>query len=168
MLSLLQQIELQFSKLTNRKITDFTIDAECLEYFGCSFKLDDLKIKYRQAKVTPKKVGLFVTLWKRNNEKQTEPFNVNDPFDFYLIAANQEDYSGFFIFPKDVLSEKGILTNSKKEGKRGFRVYPDWTKTENNQATKTKAWQTNYFINCNENNNTLSDRATILLMDYLR
>lgn len=168
MLSLLEQIELQLSQLTNKKITDFVTDAECLEYSGCSFKLDDLKIKYRQAKVTPKKVGLFVTLWKRNNENKTEPFNVNDPFDFYIIAAKQKDSSGFFIFPKDVLSEKGILTNSKKEGKRGFRVYPDWTKTENNQATKTKAWQVAYFINGIESNNTLSDRAIILLMDSLR
>lgn len=159
----LQQIELQLSQLTNKKITDFVTDAECSEYSGCSFKLDDLKVKYRQAKITPKKVGLFVTLWKRNTENKTEPFNVNDPFDFYIIAVKQEDNFGFFIFSKDILSEKNILTNSKKGGKRGFRVYPDWTETTNNQATKTKAWQTNYFINCIESNNTLSDRPTILL-----
>lgn len=143
-----QQIQLELSQLTDKNITDFATDAECLEYSGCSFKLDDLKIKYRQAKVTPKKVGLFVTLWKRNNENKTESFNVNDPFDFYIIAAKQEDNFGFFIFPKDILSEKGILSNSKKEGKRGFRVYPNWAETTNIQAAKTKAWQTNYFINC--------------------
>jgi len=158
-----QQIEVQLSQFTNKKITDFATDAECLEYSGCNFKLDDLKIKYRQAKVTPKKVGLFVTLWKRNAENKTEPFNENDPFDFYIIAVKQEDYSGFFIFPKDVLSEKGILTNSKKEGKRGFRVYPDWTETANNQATKTKAWQTNYFINCYQDNQAISERLNNLL-----
>lgn len=159
----LQQIERSFSQLTNKKITAFVTDPECSEYSGCSFKLDDLKIKYRQAKVTPKKVGLFVTLWKRNTENKTEPFNVNDPFDFYIIATNQEDYTGFFIFPKDVLSEKGILLNSKKEGKRGFRVYPDWTKTTNNQAIKTKAWQTNYFINCSQNNHIISEKLNNLL-----
>lgn len=153
----LQQIELHLSQLTNKKITDLAIDAECLEYSGRNFKLDDLKIKYRQAKVTPKKVGLFVTLWKRNNENKTEPFNVNDPFDFYIIAAKQKDSSGFFIFPKDVLSEKGILTNSKKEGKRGFRVYPDWAETENNQAKKTKAWQVAYFIGGRDNTEAFTD-----------
>lgn len=157
------KMELQLSQLTNKKITDFVTDDECLEYSGCSFKLDDLKIKFRQAKVTPKKVGLFVTLWKRNIENKTEPFSVNDPFDFYIIAVKQEDHFGFFIFSKDILSEKNILTNSKKEGKRGFRVYPDWTETTNNQATKTKAWQTNCFINCNEDNHTMSEKATILL-----
>ncbi len=153
----LQQIETLLSNLTNKKITDFVIDNECLEYSGCSFKLDDLQIKYRQAKVTPKKVGLFVTLWKRNAEKITEPFSINDPFDFYIIAVKQEDYSGFFIFPKDILSDKGIISNIKKEGKRGFRVYPEWTETENNQAKKTKAWQVDYFINCNNISEDFTD-----------
>ena len=158
-----QQIQLQLSQLTNKKITDFVTDDECLEYLGCSFKLDDLKVKYRQAKVTPKKVGLFVTLWKRNAENKTEPFSVNDSFDFYIIAAKQEDNFGFFIFSKDILSKKNILTNSKKEGKRGFRVYPDWTETENNQATKTKVWQTNYFINCSENHHIVIEKLNNLL-----
>ena len=158
-----QQIQLELSQLTDKNITNFATDAECLEYSGCSFKLDDLKVKFRQAKVTPKKVGLFVTLWQRNNENKTEPFNLNDPFDFYIIAARQEDHFGFFIFSKDLLSDKNILTNSKKEGKRGFRVYPDWTETVNNQAPKTKAWQTNYFINCNENNQTINEKLNSLM-----
>lgn len=158
-----QQIQLQLSQLTNKEITDFVTDNECLEYSGCNFKIDDLNIKYRQAKVTPKKVGLFVTLWKRNTENKTEPFSTNDPFDFYIIAAQQKDHFGLFIFPKDILSDKNILTNSKKDGKRGFRVYPDWIETTNNQATKTKAWQTNYFINCIENKHLINEKRTILL-----
>lgn len=159
----LRQIEYLFSKLTNRKITAFVIDNECAEYFGCSFKLDELQIKFRQAKITPKKVGLFVTLWKRNAENKTEPYTIKDPFDFYIIAAKQENDFGFFVFPKDILSDKNILTNSKKEGKRGFRIYPYWAKTDNNLAAKTKAWQTNYFINCNENNDTISRKLNNLL-----
>lgn len=163
MTHVLQQIELLFSELTTKKINAFVTDDECFEYSGCSFKIDDLKIKFRQAKVTPKKVGLFVTLWKRTTDSKTEPFTINDPFDFYIIASKQENNSGFFIFSKEILSEKNILSNSEKEGKRGFRIYPDWTETENNQAAKTKAWQTNYFINCNKNNHTISEKATILL-----
>ncbi len=159
----LQQIKSLLSQITHQKITDFVTDDECLEYSGCSFKLDDLKIKFRQAKITPKKVGLFVTFWKRNAENKTEPFNINDPFDFYIIAAKQENNFGFFIFPKDLLSEKNILTNSKKEGKRGFRVYPNWTKTENNQAVKTQLWQTIYFINCNDNKADIIKKTTVLL-----
>jgi hypothetical protein len=39
---------------------------------------------------------LFVTLWKRNIENETEPFDENDNFDFYIIATEQENRFGFF------------------------------------------------------------------------
>lgn len=159
----LQLIEKLLLQIINKKITHFTLDNECADYFGCNFKIGNYHIKFRQAKTTPKKTGLFVTLWKRNNENKTEPFSVNDPFDFYIITTKQENNFGFFIFNKDIFSEKNILTNLNKEGKRGFRVYPTWTKTENNQATKTKKWQNEYFINCNENNNTINTKLNTLL-----
>jgi len=50
------------------------------------------------------------------------------------------------VFPKSVLIEKGILSTSKKDGKRGFRVYPIWDKTISQQAVKTQNWQLNYFF----------------------
>lgn len=159
----LLHIENLLIHLTNYKITDFVLDTECDDYLGCSFKLNNINVKFRQAKVTPKKVGLFVTLWKRNTENKTEPFNENDLFDYYIIATKQENDFGFFIFSKEILSDKNILTNTKKEGKRGFRIYPDWTETENNQAAKTKAWQNNYFINCNKNKHLVNEKATVLL-----
>lgn len=109
--------------------------------------MNQLNLKFRKAKITPKKVGQFVTLWRRNANKQTEPFNETDNFDFYIITVDEEGKFGFFIFPKSVLIERQILTTSQKEGKRGFRVYPDWTKTENKQAEETQIWQTKYFIN---------------------
>ncbi len=88
------------------KISVITQDAECEEYFGYNFRLQQLNIKYRKAKVTPKKNGLFVTLWKRNIKGQTEPFNHNDPFNFYIIAAEHSERFGYFIFPKLLLTEK--------------------------------------------------------------
>lgn len=121
-------------------------DLECEEYLGYNFHLDDLKIKFRKSKVTPKKIGQFVTLWKRNASGITEPFNTNDDFDLYIIVAEHEDESGFFIFPKSVLVDKNILSTSGKEGKRGFRVYPDWDKPVSKQAEATKNWQSAYFI----------------------
>jgi len=41
------------------------------------------------------------------------------------------------------------LTSIKKEGKRGFRVYPNWVKPENKQAEKTQNWQQDYFVEVN-------------------
>ncbi|WP_312390958.1 MepB family protein [Chryseobacterium sp.] len=140
-----------FKKL-NLIISDITKDLECDEYFGCHFKLDQFNIKFRKAKVTPKKIGQFVTLWKRNPEtKETEPFQYNDDFDFYIIYTEHENHQGFFLFSKKALIQHQILTTESKEGKRGFRVYPDWDIAENKQAIKTQNWQQKSFINLSEN-----------------
>lgn len=151
MKEVLIRFENSISKILGQKLTNITQDQECEEYSGFNIEINQLKLKFRKAKITPKKAGQFVTLWRRNSEKQTEPFNETDNFDFYIIAAEQEEKFGFFIFPKNVLIVRQILTTNQKEGKRGFRVYPDWTKTENKQAEKTQTWQTNYFINLTNN-----------------
>lgn len=153
MVESLKRIENTILKNNNQEIKNLTIDQECEEYFGADFQVNELNVKFRKAKITPKKIGQFVTLWKRNFKKQTEPFNVNDNFDFYIIVTEQENNFGFFLFPKQILSEKQILTNYETEGKRGFRVYPDWVKTDNKQAEKTKSWQTKYFIDLTDEQN---------------
>ena len=96
------------------------------------------------AKITPTKTGQFVSIWKRNQKGITEPHNVDDEFEFYFIATRQAERFGVFIFNKTVLSENRILTNQK--GKRGIRIYPNWSVTENKQAQKTQNWQTKYFV----------------------
>lgn len=98
------------------KVSDLTTDGECQEYEGFNFRLENKKLKYRKAKITPKKIGQFVTLWKRNAAGQTEPFHVEDDFDFYLISVEKEERFGFFVFPKKVLGERGILSKSNQEG----------------------------------------------------
>ncbi|KMQ68917.1 hypothetical protein ACM39_06425 [Chryseobacterium sp. FH2] len=134
-------------------MTDLSKDLECEEYFGYNFKLNQFSIKFRKAKITPKKIGQFVTLWKRNPEtKEIEPFEDKDNFGFYIIAAESQNKRGFFFFSQNVLIQNKILTTSAKEGKRGFRVYPDWDIIKNKQAEKTKNWQTKSFINFSEIN----------------
>lgn len=137
---------LVFSKF-NLIISHLQPDSECEDYFGHSFQLNHFNIKFRKAKITPKKIGQFVTLWRRNPQsKQTEPFTSEDPFDFYIVFCNSDENSGFFFFPKNILSQKQILTTAFKKGKRGFRVYPSWDSPENKQATKTQNWQKDFFI----------------------
>lgn len=139
-----------FGKL-DLKLSDLETDVECEAYSGLNFRLNNRTIKFRKAKVTPKKTGLFVTLWKRNSKGQTEPFSITEPVDFYIIAAEKNQNRGFFLFPKTVLAEKGILTENGKEGKRGFRVYPVWDIPENKQAERTQNWQNSFFIDFNSN-----------------
>jgi hypothetical protein len=125
-------------------------NAESMEYGACSFELDGKKIEHRTSKITPAKTGQFVTLWKRNQNGITEPLDSNDPINFVIITARNDDKLGQFIFPTTVLAEKGIITQNGKSGKRGFRVYPPWDIPKSKQAEKTQNWQKNYFLTIKE------------------
>jgi len=138
-------------------------DPECKDYSGFNCTVNHLKIKFRISKITPTKTGQFVTIWKRNEKGETTPFELSDNFDFYMVAAFKDSLSGIFIFPKKVLSEKGILSDGKKTGKRGIRVYPDWDITESKQAKKTQEWQTKYFIGFSDDKNKMLQQAKLLL-----
>jgi hypothetical protein len=120
---------------------------EAKEYKGCSYELDGIKIIERTAKITPTKIGQFVTCWKRNAERITEPYKDSDDFDFFYIKVRNNEKKGVFKFPKEALIQNGILSTEKKDGKRGFRVYPIWDKPTSKQAIKTQIWQLEYFIN---------------------
>lgn len=125
-------------------------DPECAAYSGCSFMFEGRFIKFRKAKVTPRKEGVFTTLWKRNAEGKTVPFDEKDPFDFYIIMAEQDSKTGYFIFSSQVLAQHGILSRTDTGGKRGFRLYPSWSSAGNRQAQKTQEWQLQYFIDESE------------------
>ncbi|WP_339887300.1 MepB family protein [uncultured Flavobacterium sp.] len=146
----LKYINSNIYKKLNFKISKLIIDKESQEYDGCEFVVDEKRIIFRSAKITPKKVGQFVPFWKRNKEGITEPFSENDTIDLYVINVQSENKVGQFVFPKSVLIEKGIISTSKKDGKRGFRVYPIWDKTINKQAIVTQKWQLNYFFEVKE------------------
>jgi hypothetical protein len=127
-------------------LNDIVHHTESTEYGACAFSLNDKKIYYRVAKITPTKVGQFVTIWQRNINGITEPFHVADNFDFLIITCKHADNFGQFIFPKSVLADKGIITTASKDGKRGIRVYPPWDATTSKQAQTTQAWQMQYFL----------------------
>ena len=127
-------------------LTNFRQHTESAEYNACSFVLNDKTIQYRSAKITPTKTGQFVTIWKRNKDGITEPFDSADDIDFIIITARHGDKLGQFVFSKAVLADKGIITHKGKDGKRGIRVYPTWDTVSNKQAEKTQAWQTKYFF----------------------
>ncbi len=141
--------------LCGLEMTDLKVEDESTEYGACRFKLNGISIIYRAAKITPTKVGQFVTIWKRNEQGITEPFHSADDMDAVIISVRNGENFGQFIFPKTVLVEKGIISTNNKEGKRGIRVYAPWDKAINKQAIETQSWQTNYFIAIH--NNQLSD-----------
>ncbi len=135
-------------------LTNFKQHLESTEYGACSFRLNGKTIQYRISKITPTKTGQFVTIWKRNTDGITEPFDILDDLDFIIITSKSGENFGQFIFPKSVLLDKGIITGNNKEGKRGIRVYPPWDIATNQQAIKTQSWQIKYFLTIKNDNST--------------
>ena len=136
------------------KLMNLKQNLESVEYGACSFVLNGQKIQQRISKITPTKTGQFVTIWKRNRNGITEPFDFADELDFVIITAISDNNLGQFIFPKSVLADRGIITRNGKEGKRGIRVYPPWDIATNKQAEKTQSWQTKYFLTIKNHNLT--------------
>lgn len=134
----------------NLQVNELNTEKEGKEYDAAQFKLDGRKVLYRKAKQTPKKIGQFVTCWKRDKKGITSPFHENDPIDFYFISVEKVNQKGVFIFPKSELIQNGIISTSNKDGKRGFRVYPTWDKPTNKQANKTQKWQVKFFVDFSE------------------
>ena len=140
-------------------LTNPKLNSESLEYGACSFGLNGKAIQHRVSKITPKKTGQFVTIWKRNKDGITEPFHISDDIDFIIITTRSGNNLGQFVFPKSVLADKRIITRNGKEGKRGIRVYPPWDIAINKQAEKTQNWQTKYFLIIKNDNATDLDLA---------
>ncbi|MCR4031171.1 MULTISPECIES: MepB family protein [Flavobacterium] len=128
-------------------------ENESEEYSAYRFELNDKKICYREAKITPTKTGQFVTLWKRNKNGIIEPFDYSDSIDFVIVSVRKDVNWGQFIFPKKILLEKGIFSTPSKEGIRATRVYPPWDETTSKQAQKTQKWQLDYFFSFTDQNN---------------
>ena len=127
-------------------LSNLIIEKESADYEACQFDLNNKKVLFRSAKITPTKAGLFVTVWKRSTDGPITPFDHSDAIDLFVINIRKEDCFGQFIFPIAVLAQKGIVTVGTKEGKRAFRVYPPWDKDLNKQAQKTQQWQLDYFL----------------------
>lgn len=142
-------------------------ELESREYGAFRFELEGKGVIFRVAKLTPIKVGYFVTVWKKINGINA-PFNSND-LDFIIIHVKDEDKQGQFIFDKNILIDKGIIShNNIKNGKMAFRVYPPWVNPVAKQAILTQRWQTKYFLNfephnLNDKNNMFRQRLYNLL-----
>lgn len=145
----LKQIKVEIYDKCSFEIADFVKEAESKEYEACRFELNGRIVFSRNAKITPKKNGQFVTFWKRNGRGTIEPFHETDRIDFYVVNVRNDSKFGQFVFPKSVLIKKGIISTDKKEGKRAFRLYPTWDKVKSKQAERAQKWQLNYFYEIN-------------------
>ncbi|KKO62156.1 MepB protein [Janthinobacterium sp. KBS0711] len=124
-------------------------EAESAEYGACRATLDGKRLVLRVAKTTPTKTGQFVTVWKRPHpDAEIAPLDDTDPVDVVIIAVADDDGAqhGFFIFPRKVLLERGVMSRAGAGGKRALRVYPPWCAPESVQAQRTQRWQAACFV----------------------
>lgn len=129
--------------------TNIRKEEESEEYGACSFDMNNHHILFRVGKITPTKVGQFVTLWKRIGRGPIMPYDMADPIDLFVVAVRKNGRFGQFVFPKSVLYEKDIVSQDGKGGKRAMRIYPSWDVADNSQAKRTQAWQLKYFFEVN-------------------
>lgn len=136
-------------KYFNKPIKNIVYEKENSEYNSMQFNLDELLFKYREARITPTKLGMFVTFYKRNKSNITIPYDITDTVDFLVIGIKNNSNFGCFIFTKKILLEKDIMSKNNIGGKRGFRVYPPFEKVTSTQAIKTQSWQVEYYKDLN-------------------
>ncbi|MFJ3722423.1 MepB family protein [Streptomyces sp. NPDC090045] len=137
-------------------------EPESAEYGAYEFTLDGLRVTFRAARTTPTKAGQFVTVWKRSEAGPIRPFDMADPVDLVVVSARDADGFGQFVFPREVLRERGILSVNGTGGKRAFRVYPPWVTVESRQARGTQAWQAACFLDVGTGATTDLARARTL------
>jgi hypothetical protein len=123
-------------------------ESESCDYGACRFSLNGKDIVFRTAKITPRKVGQFVTVWKRPKPVSIiVPFDINDGIDFLVVSVSDGiSCTGQFVFDQKILLVKDIMSQDNKGGKRGFRLYPPWAKPLSAEALKTQKWQLPYFF----------------------
>jgi len=114
------------------------------------------------AKITPTKVGQFVTLWKRIGNGPIQPYDMEDPVELFIVTTTQGNKFGQFIFPKTILYKHDIVSKNNQGGKRAIRVYPPWDIATNKQAQKTQTWQLEYFLDASGNEPINKHRAQML------
>ncbi|WP_432073461.1 MepB family protein [Streptomyces wuyuanensis] len=122
------------------------LEAESAAYGACVFTLDGLSVRFRTAKTTPAKAGQFVTVWKRHAGGPIRPFDSEDDVDLLVVGVREGLSLGQFVFPRDVLCERGVFARDGSGGKRAFRVYPPWVTTASRQAGSSQRWQTDHFL----------------------
>lgn len=122
-------------------------ENESRDYGACRFRIGGFVVAFRVSKVTPTKVGEFVTLWKRPVVGgEIAPFDSTDLVDFVVVGAGDESERGYFVFARTDMIEHQVFSVGGTGGKRAFRVYPPWAKPTATAAVKTQLWQSKNFV----------------------
>ncbi len=145
-------------KPNNLMITNLKEEKQNSEYAGALFHLNNKTIRFRVSKITPNKIGQFVSFWEKNENMQNQAFSYDSVPDLLVITCIDDNKLGQFIFPKDILLKEKILKTQSQKGKMAMRIYPIWDIPVSNQAKKSQMWQLQYFVDLSDTNNLSIDK----------
>lgn len=128
------------------EVKDLTEEKYNQDYEALTFSFKEETYQSRLAKKTPTKAGYFVTCWTKDENNCNQSYSKEAFADYLMIIVIDEELSGYFLFPRELLVEKGILTTFEHKGKMAFRVYPKWCNQLNKTAGQTQKWQCKYFF----------------------
>lgn len=142
---------LDYLKETLGKVSHFPLENIQVEeqnkaYEGVTFSIGKQTFRSRKAKITPKKLGYFVVFWEKDDQNKNQPYDVLTAPEKLVITVFDQEKIGQFIFPKEILLKKRILSHGEINGKMALRVYPTWIEGLNKVATATQKWQSPFFI----------------------
>ncbi|MGO4536713.1 MepB family protein [Leifsonia sp. 2MCAF36] len=125
--------------------SELRLDAENTGYGSAVSGVEGCLSRFRVARVTPQKAGLFVAVWRRAADGGTEPYPEDAQMRMVIVTREGLRF-GAFVFPATVLAQRGVTSAGGRDGKRGFRVYPPWSVVESAQAVATQRWQCEHFV----------------------
>lgn len=128
------------------EVKDLTEEKYNQDYEALTFSFKEEAYQSRLAKKTPTKSGYFVTCWTKDEDNYNRPYKIEEFADYLIVAVIDDELNGYFLFPRELLVEKGILASSKYQGEMAFRVYPKWCNQLNKTAGQTQKWQCKYFF----------------------
>jgi len=145
-------------KPNNLMITNLKEEKQNAEYAGCLFHLNKKTIRFRKSKVTPNKIGQFVSFWEKDENMRNRAFSYEAAPDLLVITCIADNKLGQFIFPKEILLKEKILRTQSQTGKMAMRIYPVWDTTVSNQAKRSQTWQLHYFVDLSDIDNLPIDK----------
>ncbi|WP_274310366.1 MepB family protein [Solibacillus daqui] len=136
-----------FYEPNNLTIKNIREETQNSDYGAGIFQLNSKLVRFRVAKITPTKIGQFVSFWEKDNANKNQAFSFDNATDLLVINTfNDNGDFGQFVFPKEVLLKQNILKTANTKGKMAIRVYPSWDIPTSKQAIATQKWQSPYFV----------------------
>lgn len=135
----------RYADLRNVNQVDVTAEEQGSDYQAGRMEIDGELWRIRTARVTPRKPGAFVAVWRRNPHGKTEPFSSPYTCAGPMVFVEDDGRLGVFTFPDKALGQLGIYSSAQSAGKRGFRLYPAWSTGLNAQAARTQVEQAAFF-----------------------